>query len=94
LAFAGHGWLHGLLIEVEKMDNDQPSKISTPLPLIPLLLRDRDVAQLLGISRSFVWKLAATGELPAPVRVGGRTARWEREKIVAYVERLTGEVSR
>jgi excisionase family DNA binding protein len=59
-----------------------------------LLLRDREVAQLLGVSRSLVWKLAATGELPQPVRVGGRAARWERAAIVGYVERLTGEDQR
>jgi excisionase family DNA binding protein len=70
--------------------------MSTPQPpaLVPLLLRDRDVAALLGISRSLVWKLAATGEIPAPVRIGGRAARWERSAIVAYVDALTGENTR
>jgi predicted DNA-binding transcriptional regulator AlpA len=48
----------------------------------------------LGISRSSVWKLAATGELPAPLKIGGRAARWEHAAIVGYVERLTGEDER
>jgi prophage regulatory protein len=65
-----------------------------PSPLTPLLLRDREVAELLGISRSSVWKLAATGELPAPLKIGGRAARWEHAAIVGYVERLTGEDER
>ncbi len=65
----------------------------TPQPsapaLVPLLLRDREVAQLLGICRATVWKLSATGELPQPVRIGGWAARWERAAILRYVEALT-----
>jgi predicted DNA-binding transcriptional regulator AlpA len=65
----------------------------TPV-LVPLLLRDVEVAELLGICRAQVWKLAATAAdsgFPRPVRVGGRTARWERAAIVGYVRRLADE---
>ncbi len=56
----------------------------------PLLLRDRDVAVILGISRALVWKLSSTGELPSPIRIPGtRAARWQRDDIIATVARWT-----
>jgi predicted DNA-binding transcriptional regulator AlpA len=44
------------------------------------LLRDRDVAAALNISVRLVWKLAASGDLPVPMRLG-RATRWRAEDI-------------
>jgi excisionase family DNA binding protein len=58
------------------------------------LLRVRDVARMLAISTRGVWRLAASGEIPAPVRVGGST-RWRQADLQRFVtgqrahERLT-----
>ena len=51
------------------------------------LLRDREVAQLLGLSVRQVWKLTASGELPEPVKLG-RSTRW-RERDLR--DRIFGE---
>lgn len=48
------------------------------------LLRAREVARLLAVSVRSVWRLAATGLIPAPVKVGGAT-RWRACDIHAFV---------
>jgi excisionase family DNA binding protein len=53
----------------------------------PLLLRDRELAELLGVSRSMVHKLHAQGALPAPVKLG-RCTRWNRD-IIELWQRLS-----
>lgn len=50
-----------------------------------LLLSVVDVADLLGVSRS--WVYAHRDQLPAPVRVGGAT-RWRRTDIERWVDTL------
>ena len=50
------------------------------------LLTVRDVAAALRLSQRQVWKLSASGRLPKPLKIG-RSARWRRADIEAYVER-------
>ena len=50
-----------------------------------LLLDAEDVGLLLGISRSMVLKLNASGQLPLPVRLG-RCARWRRRELTEWVD--------
>jgi len=50
----------------------------------PLLLDVKSVAWTLGIGVRSVWRLTSAGELPAPISVG-RSKRWERRTIEAYV---------
>ena len=52
-----------------------------------LAYRVGEVASLLGISQRHVWKLAAAGQLPQPVRLG-RSVRWLHEDLVVYLEAL------
>jgi len=49
-----------------------------------LALSADEVAVLLGISRAHVWKLASTGRLPKPVRLG-RAVRWDRKNLEAWL---------
>ncbi len=50
----------------------------------PLLLKDEEVASLLGISRRSVWRLVSSGRLPEPVRLGG-SVRWRYQDIADWV---------
>lgn len=52
-----------------------------------LALSVRDVAELLGISTRHCWKLAASGRLPQPIRLG-RSVRWIYTDILAHLESL------
>ncbi len=49
-------------------------------------LTAREVAQLLGVNRATVYKLAAAGEL-AHLRIGG-AVRFRRDDVEAYLRRV------
>jgi excisionase family DNA binding protein len=51
----------------------------------PLLLDVRTVARLLNVSVRTIHRLKATGEMPAPVRLGGRVL-WRRAELLAWLE--------
>jgi predicted DNA-binding transcriptional regulator AlpA len=63
---------------------DQPATSSPKVRLLKAI----DVATSLGISQRQLWRLRATGELPAPVRVGRRCIRWRVEDITRFIDRL------
>lgn len=48
------------------------------------LLTVREVAARLGVSTRQVWKLAASGRLPAPVRLA-RSVRWRESDIADFI---------
>ncbi|MCZ8133419.1 MAG: helix-turn-helix domain-containing protein [Rhodobacteraceae bacterium] len=54
------------------------------------LLKDREVAALLGCSVCTIWRRAADGKIPAPVKLGGLT-RWRASDIEALIDGLTAE---
>jgi prophage regulatory protein len=51
------------------------------------LLRLADVRELLGISRSTVYKLLSVGRFPKPIRLGPRIVRWRLEAIESWRDR-------
>ena len=46
------------------------------------LLTVKDVASMLSVSQRQVWKLHASGKIPAPVRLG-RSVRWRAKDDIA-----------
>ena len=59
--------------------------METSLNIIPALLSDKETARFLGLHVSTIWAKAKSGELPAPIRLGGRTL-WRRDEIMAAIE--------
>ena len=53
---------------------ERPSDRRTKPPI--RLLRISEVAARTGLSRSTIYEWSADGRFPAPVRLGGRVARW------------------
>lgn len=49
------------------------------------LLTVRHVAAAFAISVRLVWKLAAAGNIPRPIRIGGAT-RWKASDIRAHLD--------
>ena len=43
------------------------------------------VAEMLSINRSTVWRKAAAGDLPKPIRIAGGT-RWSKAEIIDLIE--------
>ena len=52
------------------------------------LIRLKDVCELVGISRSTVYKRISDGTFPPPIRVGPRTVRWQLDAIETWCDAL------
>ena len=48
------------------------------------LMRRREVEQVLGISRSSIYRLMQQGEFPRPIRIGPAAVRWKASDITAW----------
>jgi len=51
----------------------------------PLLLKDFQVAALLGLTRTSIHRLRNQARIPRPLKLGGAT-RWRRAEIEAWIE--------
>ena len=49
------------------------------------LLNVAEVAELLGCSVSFVWRMRRRGQLPEPMRQGTKWTRWRRSDLEAWL---------
>jgi len=58
-----------------------------PAALPDPLLRDKEVAKMLGIGVATVWRRVRDGSLPTPIKLG-HMVRWPRSEIIQAVERL------
>ena len=54
------------------------------------LLTVRQVAGLLSVHPRSVWRMAATGKIPAPIRLGEKTVRWRAADLEQHLEKLVG----
>ena len=60
------------------------SSAPSSLPLA-LLIREKDLPALLGVSRAFIRKRLAAGQFPQPIRLG-RCVLWKRQALVTWIE--------
>ena len=58
------------------------------------LLTVKDVGRMLKVHVRSVWRMAATGNLPAPLRLGEKTLRWRLADVLAYLDRLADQGNR
>jgi predicted DNA-binding transcriptional regulator AlpA len=54
-----------------------------------LLLRDTQVAEMLGVHRNTVWNRVRSGDFPPPIKWSGLT-RWHRKAVEEFIESLAG----
>ena len=54
---------------------------------MPRLLRDKHFAELLSISRSYLWRLVKQGKIPAPIKLGPKTTVWKSDDVIKVIER-------
>lgn len=50
-----------------------------------IILRPKEVAHLIGLSRTQIWNLEQRGEFPKRKRLGARATGWTREDIEQWV---------
>ncbi len=55
------------------------------------LLTVRDVAAVLKIHPRTVWRMSATGEIPAPLALAPKTIRWRLKDIEAHLAKLAAQ---
>jgi prophage regulatory protein len=48
-------------------------------------LRDKQVAEMLTIGRSSVWRMTKEGKLPAPIKLSERVTVWKLSDIEAFI---------
>lgn len=49
------------------------------------LISDKEVAHLLGASRSWPWKLVQEGRFPAPIKLSPRCTRWRLSEVKEWM---------
>lgn len=54
------------------------------------LFSDRDAAAMLGCGRSTLWRWAAEGVLPKPIKIGGMS-RWRKSDIEAVIAKAEAQ---
>ena len=55
------------------------------IPQESLMVSVAEVAEMLGCSKRHVQRLADSGRMPHPVKVG-RLTRWKRDSVVAWID--------
>jgi len=56
------------------------------------LISDREASKLLGCGRSTLWRWAADGIIPKPLKIGGMS-RWKMSDIEKLIEKAEAERS-
>jgi excisionase family DNA binding protein len=63
---------------------------NTPIPQAPpLLLRGREVAELIGCSRALAYRLMQRGTIPTVRIPGGKSIRVPREALIEWIHANT-----
>ncbi len=55
-----------------------------------ILLSDREVIQALGCARSTLWRWAAEGVVPKPLKIGG-SSRWRHSDIEEVIAKAAAK---
>ena len=55
-----------------------------------LLIDSKEVAKILGVSSSTIWRMRCSNQLPPPVFVCRRLVKWKRSNIMAWIESQGG----
>jgi prophage regulatory protein len=50
------------------------------------LIRIRTVMKQTGLSKSYIYSLAALGQFPRPIKIGVRASAWLQSEIDAHVQ--------
>lgn len=50
------------------------------------VLRIKDIMELLGVSRSTVWRWSKQRDFPSKIQLGGNTVGWFQKDLFAWLE--------
>jgi prophage regulatory protein len=74
-------------IEREISDEAVDAKRLDPALNAQRMIRLAEVATMLGLGRSTIYKYIGEGSFPAPVKVGFRSVRWKLSEVLAWRSR-------
>ncbi|WP_368389582.1 helix-turn-helix transcriptional regulator [Thalassotalea sp. 1_MG-2023] len=57
------------------------------------ILTLKELPNVLGISRTALWKLRSEGSFPAPLKLNGKILGWRRESITNWLDSLQKEAA-
>jgi len=57
------------------------------------MLNVKEVAKMLGVSKSTVYNLINEGKLPRPIPITERLRRWKLSDILNYIEKKAGSAA-
>lgn len=57
----------------------------------PQIVKRPEVEAATGLSRSSLYRLAAAGQFPRPIKLGSRAVGWRADEIAAWIEQRTAE---
>ena len=63
--------------------NDRLSQ--PPNPLVDHILRPREVCEVIGVSRTTLWRKSRDGEFPRPVRLGANSIGWLATDVQKWI---------
>ena len=49
------------------------------------LLNEREVAELIGVSKSTLRRMVSANEFPKPIRIGKRAIRWRKSEVLEWL---------
>lgn len=59
--------------------------IDDPKLSMPQLLTVKQVAEILAVHERTVWKMAAAGEIPKPIKLGAKAVRWRLSDMTVFI---------
>ena len=55
------------------------------------IVKRHEVEAATGLSRSSLYRLAAAGQFPRPIKLGARAVGWRADEIASWIEQRTAE---
>lgn len=53
---------------------------------MPQVLKIAEVSEMVGLSRTTIWRREREGDFPQRLRLGGRRIGWNADEVVAWLE--------
>ncbi|MGF1768624.1 AlpA family phage regulatory protein [Enterovibrio makurazakiensis] len=50
------------------------------------ILRVKEISELLGLSKSTIWRMRREGLFPAPLRLGPRAVGWRESDVTDWIK--------
>lgn len=83
-------YLVGTLSDIKHEREHSPTSLHSTDPL--RIIRASELAEILSISRTTLWRLEKEGHLPRKITIGSRSIGWLRKDIEDYLSSQKSEV--